>query len=546
MKIYMIHPRFSDLYWGLLPWWSSRHHVDSLDRFGAIDVLGVDAYMPPIALVTLAALTPPEIELELVDNNAGTPINFDKACDLVVLTAYTNQLQEVKRITARFQARGIPVALGGPQASTAPHECTFVDHLFVGEAELTWPQFLREFQAGQAKSRYEQPEKIDMALSPVPRWEMLDLSRYADGTVQTTRGCPFDCEYCDVIVFNGHSPRSKPIETVVEDIRRQALGGIETIFISDDNFIGNKGYARKLLERLKVLQQELPRPVALIAQLTINVAHDDKLLRALADANFVAVFIGVETPRRVSLEECQKPQNYIRDLKSDLQRIGAFGIVPVTGLITGFDNDDPTIFDEQLTFINETPLLVTRCNILTAIPHTQFWHRMKEEGRLVPEEVRLSDPSPMMPNFYPVNFTRESLLYGHLQFVEKVWSAQNMERRLRQYLSQVEYVSPVAHHRPSRKQLAILARLFRKMMLESDAADRRVFMRMLYDVLRLNPKAMRAALFSLMNGMASRHVAQAVLAKESPGLQTFQRQHRTETSSRLEMPWTSVQPQLSV
>jgi len=141
LKIYVIHPRFSDTYGSIFPWWSSPHHEGALDRWHAVEVLGVDASMPPIAFATLAALTPSDVELEIVDNNAGTPIDFEKQCDLVALTGYTNQAPEVKRFTERFQRCGIPVVLGGPHASTAPEECGFVDHLFVGEAEYTWGQF---------------------------------------------------------------------------------------------------------------------------------------------------------------------------------------------------------------------------------------------------------------------------------------------------------------------------------------------------------------------------------------------------------------------
>lgn len=517
MKIYMIHPRFSDSYWPILPWWSSPYHRDSMDLWNLIDVMGVDAYMPPTALVTLAAMTPADIEIEIVDNNAGVPINFDVKCDLVCITAYSNQMPEVMRITRRFQARGIPVALGGPHASTAPEECHFVNHLFVGEAEYTWAEFLKDFKEGKARHEYNQVDKVSMEDSPVPRWDLLDLTRYDAGILQTTRGCPFDCEYCDVIVFNGRKPRHKTFRTVLDDIRRQSEGGAERIFLSDDNFIGEKQYAKKLLKEIIELNKDLERPMQFISQLTINVAHDDELLKLLADANFTSIFIGVETPRKESLLIAQKPQNTIRDLGEDLARIGTYGMVPVTGLITGFDTDDDTIFQEQLDFINNVPLLVTRCNILTAIPHTQLWHRMKEEGRLVPPEVRVNDFTPMLPNYFPKMMEREQLYRGHLDFVQQVWSIENMEKRLIKYLQQVKYVAPVAYETPSPRQTKVVARLLRKLATHGDVAERRFFFKTLYHAMRIQPHAMRSAIFAYINGMASRNVVKAVLAREKKG-----------------------------
>lgn len=513
MKIYMIQPRFSDSHWPILPWWSSPYHRDAMDRFNLIRVVATDAYMPPTALVTLAALTPPDVEIEIVDNNAGTPIDWMKTCDLVCLTAYGNQMPEVARITRRFQQRGIPVALGGPQASTAPEECGFVDHLFVGEAEETWPRFLAEFRRGEARRVYTQAEKIDMATSPVPRWDLLDLRRYDAGICQTTRGCPFDCEYCDVIVFNGKRPRHKPIDRVIADIALQHRLGVERVFLSDDNFIGRKAYAEELLHALIALNERLDPPMQFFSQLTINVAHDEALLKLLADANFISLFIGVETPRKASLLSAQKPQNTIRDLREDLKRIGAYGMVPVTGLINGFDTDDEDIFAEQLAFINDVPLLVTRCNILTAIPHTQLWQRLKDEGRLVPEAVRARDFSPMLPNFYPALMSRETLYRRHLALLQEIWSAENMERRLVKYLQQIEYIAPVARRRPSRRQVAIVPRLAAR-VAAGGAEDRRLFARTLYHTMRIQPLALRQALFGLLNGLASRSVAQAVIDRE--------------------------------
>lgn len=516
MNIYMIHPRFSDSHWPILPWWSSPHHRDSMDQWNLIDVMGVDAYMPPTALTTLAALTPPDIRVEIVDHNAGTPVDYLKDCDLVCLTAYGNQIPEARRIAQRFQQRGIPVALGGPQASTAPHECGFVDHLFVGEAELTWPRFLEDLKAGRAQAVYEQAEKIDMRISPIPRWDLVDLHRYDAGIVQTTRGCPFDCEYCDVIVFNGRKPRHKPIETVLEDIRRQHAGGAERIFLSDDNLIGDKGYAKQLLAALTELNETLDPPMQYICQLTINVAHDEALLRAFADANFIVLFIGVETPRTASLLSAKKPQNTIRDLRTDLRRIGAYGMVPVTGLINGFDTDDEGIFAEQLEFIGDVPLLITRTNILTAIPHTALWHRLRQEGRLVDEDTRARDPSPMLPNFQPRLMSRETLYRRHLALLEEIWSVENMEKRLVAYLEQIEYLAPVARRRPSARQVAILPRLMKR-VVRAPREERRLLLRTLGHALRIQPLAMRQALFAYINGIASRNVARSVIERERRG-----------------------------
>ena len=278
-----------------------------LSRYGGVTKLSslqVKGFITPLSLATIAALTPDDVEVDLWDEPVHGRIDESTDLtdyDLVGISCFVHRLSRAKEIAQIFRQCGIPVAVGGPGPSSAPEQCRDdFDILFIGEAELTWPQFISDFLAGNYKSEYRQIAKPDLAISPIPRWDGLAdyMENYALGAVQTTRGCPFDCDFCDVIYLHGRRQRHKPIDSVLKEIRVLQELGMRYIFFCDDNFIGNLRYAKELLREVIALNRTFDKPLAFQTQLSINVAKDEELLELLADANFSQILIGIETPNK--------------------------------------------------------------------------------------------------------------------------------------------------------------------------------------------------------------------------------------------------------
>jgi hypothetical protein len=275
----------------------------------------------PLGLATVAGITSiqycVDIWDELVHGIIDDKTTFDKEYSIVGITGYKAHLPRCRELAAIFRNRDMVVAIGGPGVSATPDDYRDVfDVIFVGEAERTWPQFLRDWQKGKYKSEYRQIEKIDLAESPLPKWDSIagEVDKYALGSVQTTRGCPFDCDFCDVIYLFGRRPRQKPIHRVLEEVKTLERLGVLNIFFSDDEFIGNHKNAKELLRSLIKLNRSFPKPLRFSTQTTLTVGRDRELLQLLADANFDLLFVGIETPNMAALREVHKTQNLGGDL----------------------------------------------------------------------------------------------------------------------------------------------------------------------------------------------------------------------------------------
>jgi radical SAM superfamily enzyme YgiQ (UPF0313 family) len=272
------------------------------------------AVYPPLGLITLAALTPPEYHVTVCDESAGEQVDFDTDADIVGITGYLFQMVRVFELADRLRERGKMVVIGGPMATLLPDECRpHCDVLFEGEAEYTWPRFLREFAAGCHAAGYHEHEKIHLPDSPLPRLDVLKKS-YGQGIVQCTRGCPFTCEFCDIIVMYGRKVRFKPVEQVLQELEGWQARGNGKVFFADDNFIGNRAYAKDLLRAVIRWNSKQRSPLSFYTQASIDMVRDEELLGLLRDANFFAVFLGIESPRKASLAEAQKMQNEKLDL----------------------------------------------------------------------------------------------------------------------------------------------------------------------------------------------------------------------------------------
>ena len=421
---------------------------DHSSRFTILKFLPQKAWMAPLGLATVAALTPDDIEVDVWDEAVHGMIShdtdFNKDYDFVGVTGYINHLWRVRELSKIFRRRGIPIAVGGPGVSSAPeHYRDHFDVLFIGESEHVWPQFIADLKVGPYRPEYRQVAKPEMAHSPLPRWDKVatDMKHYLFGAVQTTRGCPFDCEFCDVIYIYGRQARHKSIDRVLEEVIAQERLGLERIFFCDDNFIGNPHYAKDLLKALIPVNNAFRRPIGFFTQITLNVAKDNELLELLADANFSGLFIGIETPNKESLVETNKPQNYKTDILADVKKIQSYGLPITAGMIVGFDHDDTTIFEHQFEFLQKACLAIPSVHMLKAPVGTKLWVRLHKEGRVLRFSEDLSISSSDIrtgTNIFPKLMTRRELMSGYLRLIEQVRDWRNFEARVKGMVSQIQ------------------------------------------------------------------------------------------------------------
>jgi radical SAM superfamily enzyme YgiQ (UPF0313 family) len=416
VKIYLVTPKNPPSFWTYDP------ILSTLERA---------CIFPNLSMPTLAGLTGPEHEVVLCDENVEE-IDFDVEADLIGVTGYIIHKERMLEIIAEFRRRGRLVAVGGPFASLCPEELAgHCDVLFIDEAEETWPTFLKDFVAGHWKTEYRAVEKPDLTAAPMPRFDLLDVSKYHALTIQFARGCPFNCEFCDIIVMYGRRPRAKSIEQVMAEIEECHRLGATQVFIVDDNFIGNKKLAKGLLREMARWSLEHGYPIDFNTEVTLNVAQDEELLELMHAAHFTTVFIGIESPRRESLLETGKTQNTRADLVDSVRKIQSYGIQIQAGMIVGFDNDDPAIFEEQLRFIQDARIPVSMTGLLQALPKTALYARVAKEGRLLLES--LGDQF-VLSNILPKRMTRLELYRGYRWLLHQLYDFRNYRKRTLAYL----------------------------------------------------------------------------------------------------------------
>lgn len=369
-NILLVCPEFPQTYWGMT--YSLRAVAKKMS-------------MPPLGLLTIAALTPPGFCLRLADLNCR-PLTEDDLhwADAVCLTAMLNQAKGLRGLARRARAAGKLVVFGGPYPTACPEECApHCDVLVLNEGEVTWPRFLRDLEKGSVERTYTTDEKPDLAASPCPRFDLLDLSEYAMMAVQFSRGCPYRCEFCDVTALFGHAVRTKSPAQLLREIgtlfRCGYRGGI---FVADDNFIGDKEQAGRLLEELSRWNESNGHPFYYITQASVNLSHDRGLLEQMVEAGFRGVFLGIETPSLEGLRETGKLQNARGSLLDSVRTIHRAGMVVHGGFIVGFDSDGEEIFDRQIDFIQNAAIPNAFVELLSAFPGTGLHARMEREGRL--------------------------------------------------------------------------------------------------------------------------------------------------------------------
>jgi radical SAM superfamily enzyme YgiQ (UPF0313 family) len=418
VKILLVSPRTPDTFW------SFKHAVRFVSRKAA---------MAPLGLLTVAAMLPPEWELKLVDLNVGRLKDEDlRWADYVLLGAMLVQKESVREIVARCAALGKTVIAGGPLFTTGHEAFPEIQHFVLGEAEEVMPRVVADLRRGRLQPVYRAPNRPEITQTPVPRWDLIKFRHYVTMSVQFSRGCPYDCEFCDIIVMNGRVPRTKtPAQLIAELEALRRRGWRDMVFIVDDNFIGNRQQTKLLLHALIDWRRRTRTGIGFLTEASVNLADDPELCALMVRAGFRKVFVGIETPSVEALEECHKLQNRNRNLVAAVQTLQRAGLEVMGGFIVGFDSDQSDIFKRQFEFIQRSGVATAMVGLLNALPQTRLWQRLKREGRLETESTGNNTDAAL--NFKP-RLNREFLQSGYRELVKKLYEPRNYYRRIRTFL----------------------------------------------------------------------------------------------------------------
>lgn len=372
MKILLVYPEFPDTFW------SFKH---------ALRFVRKKAGSPPLGLITVAAMLPAEWEERLVDLNVTDLTPKDLAwADYVFISAMIVQREAARALIARCKDFGVKVVAGGPLFTMEHEQFPEVDHFVLNEAELTLPLFLTDLANGCAQKVYTTTEFADIQQTPAPLWRLVNLKHYDTVSIQFSRGCPFSCDFCNVTTLLGHRPRTKTAAQIIAELDSlYALGWRKSIFFVDDNFIGNKKQIKSEVLPALIEWRKGKIGMPFNTEASINLADDPELLSLMTHAGFDTVFVGIETPNEASLAECSKNQNKGRDLVESVKLLQRAGLQVQGGFIVGFDNDPPSIFQQQIDFIQKSGIVTAMVGLLQAPPGTRLYERMQKEGRLVNE-----------------------------------------------------------------------------------------------------------------------------------------------------------------
>lgn len=413
-RVLLVSPRIPTTYW------SYKY---------ALPFVRKKALLPPLGLLTVAALLPEDYEPRLIDMNVrDLPREEVEWADMVFLSAMLVQQQSFDEVVALCRECGTPVVAGGPYPTSSFEKIGGVDHFVLDEAELTLPVFLRDLEQGQAQHVYRDERKPDLSLTPIPRFDLIDVTLYESMPLQFSRGCPFDCEFCDIIEMFGRKPRTKRPEQFLKEVDHLYNTGFRgSLFIVDDNFVGNKLKVKELLRPFAAWQRKHRYPFIVSTEASITLAQDEELLDLMVSAGFSMVFIGIETPDAKTLAMTHKTQNLREDILSSVVRIQEKGIEVSGGFIVGFDGEAEDIFERQQTFIQKAGISTAMVGLLIALPNTQLYRRLKREGRIL-AETRGNNTHDFDLNFVP-QMPRQTLLQGYKWLLSQVFSPRNYFQR---------------------------------------------------------------------------------------------------------------------
>jgi radical SAM superfamily enzyme YgiQ (UPF0313 family) len=421
VKVLMIYPEFPDTFW------SFKH---------ALPFQGKRSAFPPLGLLTVSALLPSHWERRLVDLNVCRLKDSDLTwADVVFLSGMIVQGPSMKEQIARAKRHGLRTVVGGPIVSAKDPAIAEADHAVEGEAEEIIPQLAADLERGEAQPHYSKKQWPDVTRVPLPDLRIAPMRRYSSMSIQYSRGCPFTCEFCDIIEIYGRRPRTKTPDQVCAELDQlYRLGWRGSVFMVDDNFIGNKKNVKALLPRLVQWMREHKFPFSLYTEASLNLAEDDEMLSLMRAAHFQRVFLGIETPVVESLKETAKFQNLRKDLLASVKLIQAYGMEVMAGFIVGFDNDPPDVFDRQIAFIREAAIPLSMVGLLTALPNTQLWRRLKAEGRLLKSSLGNNTLADL--NFIP-RMDAQELLDGYRRILQTIYNPREYFQRASAFLGQL-------------------------------------------------------------------------------------------------------------
>ena len=429
MKILLIYPKYPDTFW------SFKY---------ALKFISKKASFPPLGLLTVAAMLPQEWEKKLIDMNVSALHEEDLIwADYVFISAMVVQKNSVREIIRRCRKLGIKVVAGGPLFTTGYEEFEGVDYFVLNEAERTLPSFLDDLKNEKTQHIYTSKEWPDVGKTPPPLMELINMKKYDSMCIQYSRGCPFNCEFCDIIVLNGRKPRTKSADQILGELDAlYSFGWRGGVFFVDDNFIGNqKRLKSEILPSLIDWMIKKKHPFYFFTEASINLADDEELMELMARAGFNRVFIGIETPNEASLTECNKYLNKNRDMIACVKNIQDHGLEVQGGFIVGFDNDPPSIFEKQISFIQKSGIVTAMVGLLNAPRGTRLYNRLEREDRLL--EDSSGDNTDFSLNFIP-KMNIETLMNGYKKILNTIYSPKQYYKRVITFLKE---------YKPRRKKI---------------------------------------------------------------------------------------------
>jgi len=421
LRVLLVYPQYPDTFW------SFKH---------ALKFVSKKAAFPPLGLLTVAAMLPREWDKKLIDMNVANLSDKDiEWADYVFISAMAVQKDSANNVIKRCKSLGVKTVAGGPLFTTGYEEFADVDHFVLNEAELTLPLFLEDLQNECVKRIYTSDKWADLKTTPIPAWELVNMNKYSSMSIQYSRGCPFDCEFCDIVVLNGHTPRTKDKDQLLRELDEfHTRRWKSSVFIVDDNFIGNKRKLKaEILPALIEWMKARKTPFSLFTEASINLADDKELMRLMVEANFNMVFVGIETPNEESLAECRKLQNKNRDLVASVKKLQNYGLQVQGGFILGFDNDPSSIFESLIGFIQRSGIVTAMVGLLNAPTGTKLYRRLKRENRL--SSGFSGDNTDCTMNFIP-KMEYKRLINGYKEVINTIYAPKHYYERIKTFLKE--------------------------------------------------------------------------------------------------------------
>jgi radical SAM superfamily enzyme YgiQ (UPF0313 family) len=419
MNVLLVYPKCPDSFW------SFKHALKFISKKAAV---------PPLGLITVSAMLPSDWNKRLVDMNVRALYTNDiEWADYVFISAMYIQKESVNKVISEAKKLNKTIVAGGPLFTQEYNNYPQIDHFILNEAEITMPLFLNDIQAGQPQRLYKTTEYADISMTPVPDYHLLDRKKYAFMNLQVSRGCPFSCNFCEITALLGHKVRMKSPEQIIKELDKlYELKWRGSVFIVDDNFIGNKSEVKNnLLPVMKNWMQEHKYPFTFNTETSINLADDEELMSLMVETSFNSTFIGIETPDEVSLHDCNKMQNKNRNLVDCVKKIQKAGLQVSGGFIVGFDSDTSTVFQRQIDFIQQSGIVSAMVGLLNAPKNTKLYEQLKTENRLTTEAT--GNNTDLSMNFVP-KMNYNELLDGYKKIIESIYTSKPFYQRLRQFL----------------------------------------------------------------------------------------------------------------